>query len=108
MIGVAATIGLCGWASADEASDIRGGKELATEVCSRCHAMPTQTVEGRPPGPSFLEIARGNKAAPDTLWAFLKTAHNSISHPGNMPSQELTEQQIRLLYAYIASLRAEQ
>lgn len=60
------------------------------------------------PGRSFQEIAKGDKAAPDALWAFLKTAHNSISHPGNMPSQELTEQQIRLIYAYVSSLRAAQ
>lgn len=50
-----ATIGVCGWARADDAGDVRAG--------------------------------RGDKAAPDALWAFLKAAHNSISHPGDMSSQ---------------------
>jgi mono/diheme cytochrome c family protein len=109
MMGVFAVIGPCGWASADEADDVRAGKELAARACAPCHAMPSAAAEGQSPGPprrSFQEIARSDKAAPDSLWSFLKTTHNSISHPGNMPSPELTEQQIRLIYAYIASLRA--
>jgi mono/diheme cytochrome c family protein len=111
MVGLCATIGVCGWARADDAADIRAGRELATEVCSRCHAMPTDVVGTQPPvlsGPPFQEIAKSDRAAPDALWAFLKTAHNSVSHPGNMPSQDLTEQQIRLIYAYVKSLRAAQ
>jgi mono/diheme cytochrome c family protein len=109
VVGTCATIGVCGWARADDAADVRAGRELATQVCSRCHAIPSDVVGTQPPvlsGPSFQEIAKSDKAAPDALWAFLKTAHNSVSHPGNMPSQDLTEQQIRLIYAYVTSLRA--
>ena len=108
---VGAIFGFLGLANADEASDARAGKDLARQVCSPCHAMPSQAPASQSPdlkARSFLEIARGSKAAPDQLWTFLKTAHNSIAHPGNMPRQELTEQQIRMLYAYIATLRAPQ
>ena len=49
--------------------------------------MPTDVVGTQPPvlsGPPFQEIAKSDRAAPDALWAFLKTAHNSVSHPGNI------------------------
>ncbi|HWE97370.1 MAG TPA: hypothetical protein VG269_25655 [Tepidisphaeraceae bacterium] len=75
--GISETIGVCGWAGADEAADIRAGKELATPVCSRCHAVPSDVVGTQPPGlpgRSFQEIAKSDKAAPDARWAFLKTA----------------------------------
>ena len=39
--GISATIGVCGSAGADEAADIRAGKELATQVCS---ALPRHAV----------------------------------------------------------------
>lgn len=108
---VGAIFGSLGLANADEASDARAGRDLARQACSPCHAVPSEAAEGQSPGlnaRSFLEIARGSKAAPDKLWTFLKTAHNSVAHPGNMPRQELTDQQIRILYAYIATLRAPQ
>ena len=65
MVGLCATIGVCGWARADDAADIRAGRELATEVCSRCHAMPTDVVGTQPPvlsGPPFQEIAKRGRS----------------------------------------------
>ncbi len=96
-------------AAADQAGDAQAGEALAIRLCSQCHAMPARIAEGQGnplPGRSFLEIAKGEKAAPETLWSFLRTAHNSVSHPGNMPSQDLTGEQIRLISAYLAALRA--
>lgn len=110
MAGSAIVFGVCasGWASADELGDARAGEDLATRMCSQCHAVPSRIVEGQGkslPGRSFAEIARSEKAAPDNLWSFLRTAHNSVSHPGNMPSQDLTDPQIRLIAAYMRELR---
>lgn len=99
IVAVGAAIGVSAWARADEASDIRAGQELAARVCSPCHVIAPSA------GPSFAEIANGDKAAPESLRAFLRSVHISMSHPGAMPNPELTEQQIRQISAYIATLR---
>jgi mono/diheme cytochrome c family protein len=94
---------------ADDLNDVQAGRELAVEKCSSCHA--DNPVTGGPAGSagrSLATIAKSDKAAPDSLPAFLRSAHNSVSHPGNMPNPELTEQQIRLISAYLVFLRASQ
>lgn len=100
---IAAILGACalgGQASADEASDVRGGQELAAKFCSPCHAIAEK------PGPSFVEIAKGERAAPEALRAFLHSTASNVSHPGAMPNPELSEKQIDEIAAYLASLRA--
>ncbi len=107
-VTLSAMIGLSPPAWADEASDVRAGQELAERACSPCHVVAPQAVEGRLSGsaaPSFAEIAKAGKAALESLGAFLRSTHNSVSHPGAMPSPELTEKQIRLISAYMATLR---
>ena len=99
-VTIAQTIGMCPDSWADEASDIRAGQELASKVCSPCHVVAER------PGPTFAEIAKGGRAAPDTLLAFLRSTHSNVSHPGGMPNPELTERQIEQISAYLESLRA--
>lgn len=108
LVALLATLACSTWARADDGDNVRMGKELAAKLCSRCHAMPSEPGGVRPlgiSGRSFEKIAKGNKAAPGALRDFLRTAHNSVSHPGNMPNPELTDQQIQLISDYIASLR---
>lgn len=95
-------------AQADDAKAIRAGWELAVKECSPCHVVATPPIPDhtRPPvGPSFEEIAKGSKAAPEALRVFLLSTHTNISHPGAMPRPALTEDQIRLISAYVSSLR---
>jgi mono/diheme cytochrome c family protein len=109
MTEVIAVFSACAQARADADADARAGEALAANVCAPCHALPAQAGGNQKsalPGRSFLEIANSDKAAPGALWEFLHTANNSVSHPGNMPSPMLNEDQIRLISAYIATLRA--
>jgi hypothetical protein len=83
-----------------EASEIKAGQELAEKICSRCHVVSEKV------GSPFPDIAKGDHTTPNALRDFLHTTHANVSHPGSMPNQELTEQQIDELATYIASLRA--
>lgn len=99
-VTIVLTIEMCPDVWADEASDIRAGQELASKVCSPCHVVAER------PGPTFAEIAKGGHAAPDTLLAFLRSAHSNVSHSDAMPNPGLTERQIDQISAYLGSLRA--
>lgn len=100
-LAIAAWIGIYVEVSADEASDIRAGQELAEKVCSRCH------VVGERQEPPFAEIAKGSHAEPSALLAFLRSTHSNVSHPGTMPNLELAEQEIDQISAYLGGLRAK-
>jgi mono/diheme cytochrome c family protein len=92
---------------ADNDADILAGKEIAAKACLPCHAVaPLGSADQRMgmAGPSFAEIAKWKKAAPDSLHAFLSSTDSSVGHPGSMPRPRLTDEQIRLLGAYIVSL----
>ena len=98
-VAVGPTILLGGAAFADEASEVKAGRELAEKTCSPCHVVSEKA------GSPFPDIAKGDHATPEALRDFLHTTHANVSHPGGMPAQELTEQEIDELAAYIASLR---
>ncbi len=100
LVVIAVSIGIHDGACAQEASDIRPGRELATKFCSQCHVVAERA------GPSFAEIAKGEHAAPDALLALLRSTHTDVSHPGAMPNSELTEKEIDQISAYLATLRA--
>jgi mono/diheme cytochrome c family protein len=103
-----ATLGIAGSAGADDAQDIRAGKELAVRVCAPCQVVTSQPPQGqtpRPSAPSFEEIAKGTKAAPEPLRIFLLSTQSSVAHPGSMPNPKLTEDQIRVIAAYLSTLR---
>jgi mono/diheme cytochrome c family protein len=89
--------GACAWA--EDAKDVRAGQELALRVCSPCH------VAAQPSVPTFAEIARGSHVSPEALGTFLRATHSNVSHPGAMPHIDLTDEQIRLISDYLASLR---
>ena len=98
-VAVGAMIVLGGAAFADEASEVKAGQELAEKICTPCHVVSEKV------GSPFPDIAKGDHATPAALRDFLRTTHSDVSHPGAMPTQELTEQEIDELAAYIASLR---
>ena len=108
IFAILATLGFTAFAGADNAQDVRGGKELAVRVCSPCHAMAAQPIQEQaapPSGPSFEEIAKGTKATPEALRVFLLSTQSNVGHPGGMPNPKLTEDQIHLISAYLSSLR---
>ncbi len=94
-----------GFTRAEQADDIQAGKELAIIRCSHCHAVTPQDQSAQLPAPSFVEIAKGNKAEPQSLRIFLLSTHSNVGHPGAMPSPALTEDQIRTISAYLSSLK---
>jgi mono/diheme cytochrome c family protein len=98
---IAVSIGTCAAAWADEASDVRAGQELAEKVCSHCHVI------GERPGPPFAEIANGDHVESNALLALLRSTHSDVSHPGAMPTSELSDREIEQISAYLASLRGK-
>jgi mono/diheme cytochrome c family protein len=95
-------------ARADDMAAVLAGRELAVKKCSACHAMPEASgqVQAHPPAaPSFQAIAAGSRATHEALRAFLQSTSSNVRHPGTMPHPTLTEAQIDLIFAYIASLR---
>jgi mono/diheme cytochrome c family protein len=99
------------WAStlahAEDPAAVRAGKELALQKCSRCHAVSRSQAKPDTAAPSFEEIAAGPKMTREALRAHLNSTNSSVRHPGGMPAQNLTEDQIDLIFAYLSSLRAE-
>jgi mono/diheme cytochrome c family protein len=95
-------------AQAAEANAVRAGEKLAEQRCASCHAMTPRSPDAAPlAGPSFADIAKGSKSAPEVFRSFLLSTHSTVSHPGAMPRPLLTEEEIRLIFAYLASLRDE-
>jgi mono/diheme cytochrome c family protein len=84
---------------AQEVKDVRAGYELASKICSPCHVI------GPSAGPSFMDIAKGDYHSAAPLENLLRSTHSNVSHPGGMPNIRLTEEQMRTISAYIASLR---
>ena len=85
--------------SAQEIKDVHAGYELASKICSPCHLVAPL------PGPSFMEIAKGEYRSPASLESILRSTHSDVSHPGGMPRMDLSDEQIRKISAYIGSLR---
>ena len=88
-----------GYCWAQEVKDVRAGYELASKICSPCHVI------GPLPGPSFVDISKGDYRSAEPLENLLRSTHSNVSHPGEMPSIYLSEEQIRKISAYIGSLR---
>jgi len=97
LVGMA--IGLLGPARAEDQNDARSGEQLAQKLCSFCHLVEQL------PGPSFMDIAKGDHASPNALRNFLRSTHSDVSHPGAMPNPGLTDAQIRSIAAYLSTLR---
>ena len=99
VLAIGAWLAASGFASADESADAQAGRELAIKACSPCH------VVSQPVGPSFADIAKGQRAEPEALRDFLRSTHSDVSHPSGMPTLELTDRQIDEISAYLATLR---
>ena len=94
-------------ASADEAADIRAGRDMAARLCAQRHD-PSPQAEETPVGATARPlrlIARSENLGPEALKVFLRSTSNSVSHPGVMPGPGLTEEQIRQMSAFLTSLR---
>ena len=52
-----------------------------------------------------MDIAKGDYHSAAPLENLLRSTHSNVSHPGGMPNIRLTEEQMRTISAYIASLR---
>jgi mono/diheme cytochrome c family protein len=96
---VSAVVGPLATARADEQNDARSGEQLAQKLCSPCHLVKQLS------GPSFQDIARGDHASRDALRNLMRSTHANVSHPGAMPNPDLSDDQIRLIAAYLNSLR---
>lgn len=109
IFAVAMALALSPFALAENAKDIREGRELAERACSSCHLIsstsPVQEKGPSRPGPPFEEIAKGPKATLEALRIFLLSTQSTVSHPGAMPNPGLNEEQIRLVASYLSSLR---
>lgn len=108
VLSAGGTLALVACAAAENAKDIRAGREFAVKTCSPYHIVPSQLIQeqpSRPSGPSFEEITKSAKAAPEALRVFLLSTHSSVSHPGAMPNLGLAEDQMRLISAYVSSFR---
>jgi mono/diheme cytochrome c family protein len=108
VFSIVAMLGCMASACADSAQDVRKGNELAVRFCSPCHLVSSQAGQDHaraPSGASFEQIAKGSKAGPEALRILLLSTQSNVSHPGGMPNPKLTEDQIRLISAYISSLR---
>ncbi|HTJ03607.1 MAG TPA: cytochrome c [Methylovirgula sp.] len=92
---------------AEDASAVRAGKELTLQKCAPCHAVSRSQAKPESTAPSFEEIAAGPKMTREALRAHLASTNASVRHPGGMPAQSLTENQIDLIFAYLSSLPAE-
>jgi mono/diheme cytochrome c family protein len=84
---------------AQEIKDVHAGYELASKICSPCHVI------GPSPGPSFMDIAKGDYRSAAPLQNLLRSTHSNVSHPGGMPRLDLSDEQIRAISDYIDSFR---
>ena len=82
-----------------QVKDVHAGYELASKICSPCHVI------GPSPGPSFIDIAKGDYRSAAPLESLLRSTQSDVSHPGGMPRIDLSDEQIRAISAYIGSLR---
>lgn len=86
--------------AADE--DIEQGRAMAERLCSACHMNPGQGEKAGPGGiPSFKAVANRRAQTQDGVEAWL------LSVPRMMPDHNLTQEETRVLGAFIMSLRED-
>src|SRR5690606_8474706 len=85
-------------AIADE--DIERGRALAERLCATCHMNPGQGEKAGPSGiPGFKAVANRPAQTAEGIEAWLRSV------PPMMPNHHLTHEEIRVLAAFIMSLR---
>jgi mono/diheme cytochrome c family protein len=99
LFGLSAMLAATFPAVAADADDVRGGRELAGQICTDCHAVrPAEVDSPNRKAPSFEDIA----AVPGITAIALKVALRS-SHR-EMPNLILNENEADQIIAYILSL----
>jgi mono/diheme cytochrome c family protein len=93
------------------ADQVSEGRALARQICGNCHVVSEdsrQSIAGRPPTPSFLELVRRPSFSADDIRQFLSSDHRRIGSDQAMPNPRLAEYQIEEIVAYLETLRAKQ
>lgn len=86
-------------ASAADA-DVEQGRDMAARLCATCHMNPGQGEKAGPGGiPSFKAVANRPAQTQDRVEAWL------LSIPRMMPNHNLTQEESRVLAAFVMSLR---
>jgi len=89
--------------------DVRAGKRIAMSICSRCHIASFEQGNApllKPPGPSFIIMAKRNRLSDEELRGFLGAPHHSSPTMRKMPDVPLSGSQIDQLVQYFKSLKA--
>jgi len=98
-----------GSAAADDAAMIEAGRQLALEVCARCHVaaagQPPPVL--RPPAPSFADIAAQPDVTEASLRVFLGRPHGEQRRLSTMPPFALSPSQADAVLAYLLSLKRQ-
>src|SRR5690606_24256769 len=80
--------------------EIAEGRAMAERLCAACHMNPSQGEKAGPSGiPSFRAVANRAAQTQDGVEAWL------LSVPPMMPDHNLSQEEIRVLAAFIMSLR---
>lgn len=88
-------------ARADEADEIRLGKQLAERLCARCHAIGKEGQSRLPIAPAFRTLS--TKYPIDSLQEAL--AEGIVTGHTRMPQFEFAPDQVTALVAYIRSVQ---
>jgi len=99
---VALTLPLAPWAALASDEDVERGQDMAERLCATCHMNPGQGEKAGASGiPSFKAVANRPTQTVEGIEAWLKSV------PPMMPNHKLTHEEIRVLAAFIMSLRGK-
>lgn len=102
LLCVAFTLPLAPWATLASDEDIERGRAMAERLCAACHMNPGQGEKAGASGiPSFHAVANRPTQTMEGVEAWLQSV------PTMMPNHHLTHEEIRVLAAFIMSLRAQ-
>lgn len=85
----------------DQQGSIAAGRALVEAWCAECHAVGAKVVEGKRPGPNFVEIANRPSTTPLALNVFLRSNHET------MPNVIVARGEADDIVAYILSLKGK-
>ena len=83
----------------DQQGSVEAGRALVEAWCSECHATGPKVVEGKRPGPNFVDIANRASTTPLALNVFLRSNHET------MPNVMVARGEADDIVAYILSLK---
>ncbi len=90
------------YAASAAGEDVAQGRAMADRLCSACHMNPGQGEKAGPGGiPGFKAVANRPAQTQDGVESWL------LSVPPIMPDHNLTQEESRVLAAFIMSLRED-